>query len=105
MRVTSHSQASQSCDNASQVSARCHSELCLQLFVHHIADADGGDDFEEIGGQASVEPSRALGLQDLLEETGHCRLLAALCRSCKDREKKHLTLDDVRNFTVVKIKV
>lgn len=52
----------------------------LQVLVHHIADADGGDDFEEVGGETSVEPHGALGLQDLLEETRHRHLLSALCR-------------------------
>lgn len=51
------------------------------MLVHHVANADSGDDFEEVGGQASVEPSRALVLQDLLEESRHCHLLAAACRS------------------------
>lgn len=30
------------------VSARRHSELRLQLLVHHVADADGGDDLQEV---------------------------------------------------------
>ena len=56
------------------------------MLVHHVADADCGDDFEKVGGQASVEARRALVLQDLSEETAHGHLLAALCRSCEDRK-------------------
>lgn len=61
------------------MSARRHSQLRLQLLVHDVADADGGDDFEEVGGQASVEPRRALALQDLFEEPGHFHLLRIFC--------------------------
>lgn len=64
------------------------------MLVHHVADADGGDDFEEVGGQASVEPRRALGLQDLPEETRHGHLLAAHRRSCTDDNKNRLHLDE-----------
>ena len=74
------------------VSARFHSQLCLHVLIHHVADADGRDDFEEVGGQASVEPRRALGLQDLLEETRHCHLLVAPCCSCKEKKIKPVTL-------------
>lgn len=48
------------------------------MLVHHVADADGGDDFEEVGGQAPVETSRALVLQDLPEEARHGQLLVAV---------------------------
>lgn len=47
------------------------------MLVHNIADADGRDDFKEVGGQASVKPSGPLVLQDLPEEAGHCHLLLA----------------------------
>lgn len=66
--------------------ARGHSQLRLQLLVHHVADADGGDDFEEVGSQASVEPHRALGLQDLFEEPGHFHLLPTFCSSCQNKD-------------------
>lgn len=62
------------------VSARLHSELRLQLLVHHVADADGGDDLEEVWRQAPVEPRRALRLHDLPEEARHGNLRAALRR-------------------------
>lgn len=55
------------------------------MLVHHVADADGGDDFEEVGGQASVEPHRAFVLQDLPEESGHGDLLVDCCYSCGDK--------------------
>lgn len=48
------------------------------MLVHHVADADGGDDFEKVGGQASVETHRALVLQDLPEDPGHGQLRLAL---------------------------
>lgn len=53
------------------------------MLVHNVADADGGDDFQEVGGQASVKPSGSLVLQDLPEEAGHghLMLLAAIYRS------------------------
>lgn len=62
----------------------------LQLLIHHVADADSGDDFEEVGRQAPVESRRALGLQDLPEETAHFQLLLLLlsfCSSCQSRER------------------
>lgn len=52
----------------------------LQLLVHHVADADGGDDLEEVWRQAPVEPRRALRLHDLPEEARHGNLRAALRR-------------------------
>lgn len=58
------------------------------MLVHHVADADCRDDFEEVGGQASVEPCGALVLQDLPEQTRHRHLLAAFCCSCKDIKKQ-----------------
>lgn len=55
------------------------------MLVHNVADADGGDDFQEVGGQASVKPSGSLVLQDLPEEAGHghLMLLAAIYRSLR----------------------
>lgn len=73
------------------VSAWRHSQLCLYVLVHHIADADGRDDFEEVGCKAPVESCGALGLQDLPEEPPHCHLCAALCCSYKS-EKNDLGL-------------
>lgn len=61
----------------------------LKVLVHHVADADGGDDFEEVGGQASVQPRRTLGLQDLPEEAIHRHLLFVLCCGCKKNTLKH----------------
>lgn len=86
MRVTCHIEVMRLKKEC--VSAGRHSELCFQVLVDHIADADGRDDFEEVGGQASVEPCRTLGLQDLPEEPGHCHLLGSLCRSCRKKKKK-----------------
>lgn len=74
-----------SCD---WISARCHSQLHLQLLVNHIADADGGDDLEEVRCQASVEPSRALGLQDLPEKSTHFQMLLTCCSSCQKRNRQ-----------------
>lgn len=66
---------------------RGHSQLRLQLLVHDVADADGGDDFEEVGRQASVEPRRALRLQDVSEESAHFHLLLTFCGSCQDKDR------------------
>lgn len=68
-----------------RVSARRHPELRLQLLVHHVADADGGDDLEEVWRQAPVEARRALSLHDLLEEARHGNLRTALRRRCRDK--------------------
>ncbi|TNN52428.1 hypothetical protein EYF80_037388 [Liparis tanakae] len=70
-----------------RVSERLYPELCLQALVHHVADADGRHDLEEVGGEAPVEAPRALGPQDLPEEAGHRHLRGAGDRSWKD---KHL---------------
>lgn len=77
------------------MSARGHPQLRLQVLVDDVADADGRDDFEEVGGQASVEPRRALVLQDLPEEPRHRHLLAAPRRRCKTKIKT--SVSDERN--------
>lgn len=52
-------------------SPRLHPKRGLDVLIHHIADADGWDDLEEVGGQAAVEASGALRLEDLFEEPRH----------------------------------
>lgn len=73
------------------VSARRHSELRLQLLVHHVADADSGDDLQEVWRQAPVEAHRALRLHNLPEEARHGNLRTALCRRCKDKTNLQLS--------------
>lgn len=58
-------------------SPRLHPKRRLDVFIHHVADADRWDDLEEVRGQAAVEASGALGLEDLLEQPGHGSLGAA----------------------------
>lgn len=57
------------------------------MLVHHVADADCWDDFEEIGAQASIEPGGALRLQDVSEDARHRRLPAALDGGWGDKRK------------------
>lgn len=55
------------------------------MLVDHVADADGGDDLEEVWRQAPVEARRALGLHNLPEEARHGNLRTAPRRRCKDK--------------------
>ena len=41
------------------------------MFVHHVGDADGRDDLEEVGRESSVQPRQALVEHDVFELAQH----------------------------------
>jgi len=53
------------------------------VFVHHVADAHGGDDLHEVGRQAPVEAQGSLRVHDVPEQAAHGHLGASRLGRCR----------------------